>query len=90
MVVITSLLSGPWLVLRIQPVLRELQQVAAGAIRWIKKTPGECWDGPGGWGGNPSFSFGQVELEVFEIPGEISRGQLGMRIAGVVRLDMHL
>lgn len=45
----------------------------------------------GGVGGrNPSFSFGQVELEVFEIPGEISRGQLGMRIAGVVRLDMHL
>lgn len=44
-----------------------------------------------GWvGGNPSFSFGQVELEGFEIPGEISRGQLGMRIAGMVRLDMHL
>lgn len=44
-----------------------------------------------GWvGGNPSFRFGQVELEGFEIPGEISRGQLGMRIAGVVRLDMHL
>lgn len=44
-----------------------------------------------GWvGGNPSFRFRQVELEGFEIPGEISRGQLGMRIAGVVRLDMHL
>lgn len=44
-----------------------------------------------GWaGGNPSFSFGQVELEAFEIPGEMSRGQPGMRMAGVVRPDRRL
>lgn len=73
---------------RTQPVLRELQpslsfhsRVAAGAITWMKTALGECWAGQGG---NQGFGLGQVELEVCEIPGEMSRGQLGTRIAGAV------
>lgn len=34
-------------------------------------------------GGHHDFGLGQVQLEVFEVPGEMSRGLLATRTAGV-------
>lgn len=53
-------------------------RMEAGEIGWVKNTLGKCWDGDGE---DRKFGLGNVALGAFDIPEDMSRGQLGIRIA---------